>query len=1273
MKHIVFKEDDKKAIDKAIKEANKSLYKSKLLQIFTATTNEKKLGKLIERFSKKFPDAIIIGSTTAGEIANAKMYDDSTVISLSLFKTTTLNAKYIKNIDKNAGKKLSKKLCSKHTKASIILSEGLKGQNYEEFISGFQDENPNIIIAGGLAGDNFKLAKTLIFLGTKVYTKGSVAVSFTSKTLFTDNKYNLNWTPIGKEFIVSSSQGNIVHEIDGLSAVKLFKKYLGSEIFDNDAKALPDFQLLYKEGSTTVSRTPMARDGDSLIFAAPIKEGQKVQFGFSNAASVISGANTIRDELKAKPAEAIYVFSCIARKGLLGKKLEREFENFETIAPTVGFFTYGEYYSTNTNNALLNCTTTLLILSEKEQKRKRGLKRVKDTQLNMDDITFTALTHFIKQTSDELNSNVKLLNQYKTAVDSSLLVSKTDKEGVINYVNDNFCNVSKYTREELLGKNHNIVREKSVSSFIFKKMWKSIQSSKVWRGEFPNRAKDGSIYYVNATVMPTYNDEYEIDGYIAIRQDITKQIAAKNKMKEKEKLIKAIFDNQDSIVIFSSKSKGMINVNKTLFKYFDYISFEDFKTKHDCICELFIKEAGYIHPNLDKDWLEEVAEDEYQDHKAKMLIKDGSIHTFNIKVKKIDDEYIINLYDITNLEVALHKAYSSEQAKSMFLANMSHEIRTPLNGILGFTDILMKKDLEKESKKYVGIIHKSGQSLLSVVNDILDFSKLESGELSVEAVESNLFLEMESAVSTFASSAKSKQIDYFTYIDTNIPKTLLCDAQRVKQIINNLISNAIKFTPESGEVRVNIILESLEDAKAKILFSVKDSGIGIAKDKIATVFQAFSQADNSISRKFGGTGLGLSISSQYTKMMGDTLKVKSIEGEGSEFYFELELDVIATNEIENSFDVKDTSIRIFQPTTTISCGINEVLVDYLDSWKCHYEVIESLDELDDSIEILIVCAKLFDQNSCKNALSKFEKLQLIYIEGGDIRFECADEKFHLIEQPMTGSALFDEIITLTHSKNVSINPSKPSTYKSKQFSGNILIAEDNPTNQMLIEIMLQERGLSFTIVENGQEAIDEAFKNDYDLIFMDINMPVLDGVSATKILRQKEYTKSIVSLSANVIASDVESFKEAGVDASLNKPIVAKELDDILEKYIKKSKHESKQESKIKFDVIDIDSISNALSLPNKAIILKLLNSFSSSIQDIKQKLQNKNLDKDILHSLKGLSGNLRFNELYKLTQVYEEELSSWNESQNREKTELIQEHLTQAIKTIDLLNKQDI
>jgi len=682
-----------------------------------------------------------------------------------------------------------------------------------------------------------------------------------------------------------------------------------------------------------------------------------------------------------------------------------------------------------------------------------------------------------------------------------------------------------------------------------------------------------------------------------------------------------------------------------------------------CRHYLFEEEEGYIYTKKYPNWMDDIAANRLGSQvKVKMIARDNKEHTFTLMVKKNgDDEYIINLNDITELEEAIVKANASEQAKSIFLANMSHEIRTPLNGILGFTDVLRRKELESDVKKYIEIIHKSGQTLLNVVNDILDFSKIESGELRLSPTEANLFLEIEAAVATFSSLFKQKHLYYYTYIDSAIPKLLRCDVQRIKQVLNNLISNAVKFTPENGDVSVEVVLREIKDGAAKIHFSVKDSGIGIPQEKLERIFEPFSQADDSISRKFGGTGLGLAISNQYIEMMGSKIEIVSQEGKGSTFFFDLELPIV---DAHNAIETKESGVNIcvLGSKNELSCAINEIIFSYLKSWKYAYKEIESLDLIDENTDILIVCSKLFDTQTCERALNRYEKLQLIYIEGIDEHFSCNHKKFHFIEQPMTGSALFDKLITLTNANKTLLQTETTVTEQSQCYQGDILVAEDNETNQLLISIMLEERGLHFTIVNNGQEALEKALQKSFDLIFMDINMPVLDGISATKMLREKGYAKPIVSLSANVIESDKEMFLKAGVDDTLNKPIIPQELDRILNKYLQ---GQEEAEKKVEYDVVSVEEMAKSLHM-NEVVIKRLLESFYKTLTQSIKEIEHEGLTRDNLHKLKGVTGNLRLDIIYNLAMKFEDEVDKWSKEENAKNSQRVIEYAQAILVQLD-------
>ena len=1093
-----------KRYEKAQKKAQKKKYKSGLIQLYTSIIDKEKLAKIVHRLHRDFPRCKIIGATTAGEIANAKMHEDEVVISLSLFEKTRIETIYTPSITATSGIEAADTICDDETKALVLLSEGLHGEDYQGFIKGIKEHHPDVLVAGGLAGDGFKLHKTYVIHNDHIYDRGCVAVSFSGKELYADNRYNLNWYSVGKEFTITKASGKAIEEIDGENALELFKKYLGPNIFEHDISSLPDFQFLYKDGSTIISRTPMRIEENKIVFAAPIEEGQRVRFGFSNAASVISGANEIALQMQNKPAEAIYIFSCIARKILLGEVLENEFKAFESVAPTAGFFTYGEFYSTSGDNALLNCTTTILTLSESRKKRAKKSKQLPNRTRTKDNLTFKALTNFIEQTSNELSSNIHLLQQYKELVDKAFLVVKIDVDGNITYINDNFCKVSHCDKQQNPIRREDLIK---IDDKILTDIRNTLKNGQVWRGQLLNVMIGDKRFFIDTTIMPIYDELLHIKEYIAIGQDITQQLQAKEKLKAKNRFIQAIFDNQESILISTSTTSGLIAVNKKFFEYFDFDNYEDFKSKHSCICELFIREAGYINAVDNPDWMELIASNPDKDYKVKMQTRHGE-RTFRIKINLIENEYIINLDDITSLENAIEEAHQSERSKSAFLASMSHEIRTPLNGIIGFADLLKKELHDPKAQKYADIIHKSSQMLLHIVNDILDYSKIESGEMHLHRESCNLKEELESAALTFASLAENKHIDYHILIDPSIPTYLLCDVQRIKQIINNLLGNAVKFTPEHGSIKFEVTMQKEQKKRVVLLFSVEDSGIGISKEKQKQIFKPFAQADDSIDKKYGGTGLGLAISAQFLSLMGSRMQLQSKEGVGSRFYFTLEL--------EKSKERK-----------------------------------------------------------------KFQKSK-------QQRFDTAN-------------------------------------------SNKVLIVEDNKTNQMLLSILLEERNIPFDLADNGKQALRKIEKSEYALVFMDINMPVLDGLSTIKKLRAQGFEKPVISLSANVMESDIEAFKKAGATDYLHKPILPEKLDAILSRYLTASTQQHASKPQL------LDKFKSAFELLSEESIKKLLASFIESAEEILQKLKTQPLDYKTAHTIKGLAANFHFTHLAEIAAAAED------------------------------------
>lgn len=601
-------------------------------------------------------------------------------------------------------------------------------------------------------------------------------------------------------------------------------------------------------------------------------------------------------------------------------------------------------------------------------------------------------------------------------------------------------------------------------------------------------------------------------------------------------------------------------------------------------------------------------------------------------------EYLSFSIDITEHIHSLIKAKNAEASKSIFLATMSHEIRTPLNGILGFTKLLEKADLPKKEKGYTQIINSSANSLLGVINDILDISKIESGKLELEKKEFNPFKEFEPAIELFVAKANEKNIDILFYIDPNLPSRIIGDPLKIKQVISNLLGNAIKFTPQDGEITIRIELEVKNENKAFIIFSVKDSGIGIPKEKQKTIFEPFSQADSSVTREFGGTGLGLSISSNIISVMGSKIELLSEENQGSQFYFTLELEYLEAKNLYPQID-KNSKIAIFCEEYDCKSQLGMVK-QYLSNYSEPNITFDPEELKGFSLVVL-------NYEDLKYLNTKDLKIPLVIITDYEEHIiNDLEVEYIIIKAPINQSKLYDAIVDL-------LNPNlKEEVLIDKELSHtwdiDCLVVEDNNVNQHLMDAMLSAKNIRVHFANNGQEAVDKIKSGEtFNLIFMDINMPVLNGIDATKKILKYEKEEGIehtpiVALTANAVAGDKEKFLEAGMDNYMSKPFEESELNSILHQYIVIDKEniineneEIKKEEKSEF-IYDIEEAAQSLGL-QVTIFKTILNAFVSSIDEdldlLKEAIDSNNYEniREVAHKIKGASANLKIKEVASL------------------------------------------
>jgi len=532
------------------------------------------------------------------------------------------------------------------------------------------------------------------------------------------------------------------------------------------------------------------------------------------------------------------------------------------------------------------------------------------------------------------------------------------------------------------------------------------------------------------------------------------------------------------------------------------------------------------------------------------------------------------------LKESKDKAIKANESKSMFLANMSHEIRTPLNGIVGFTELLTHTKLDEEQLEFVETIEKSSENLLSIINDILDLSKIESEKIEIEEIVFDPLFHFEQAAELYGAKAAEKNIDLSFYIDPLLNEyNIKGDPTRLKEVIINLMSNAVKFTPKNGNIKVNIITKGRDkNDKLKVYFEVKDSGIGIEKDKIGLIFQAFSQADSSTTRKFGGTGLGLTISSKFVELMGGKLQVKSEYGNGTTFYFEIPFETSESKnpKIKNIFE--GTNVTFIHSKKTKAQ--NENIINYMKYMGIKITEALNSNQMKEADNKSKVHAYLLDydfileqaQEEKQKFLDINEKPCLLIIKPtlskNEKEFSQKENVKYLFE-PISLTKINKLITTfkdkLIHKEieekveerkkdNKKEEIVEEGLIKNKEFTGKVLAAEDNIINQKLIRKTLEKFNLQIDIVDNGEKAVEARKEYEYDIIFMDNNMPIMTGVEAThEILKWEELNNvehiPIIAITANALKGDRERFLNEGMDEYITKPLNKSDIESVLKKF----------------------------------------------------------------------------------------------------------------------------
>jgi PAS domain S-box-containing protein len=782
-------------------------------------------------------------------------------------------------------------------------------------------------------------------------------------------------------------------------------------------------------------------------------------------------------------------------------------------------------------------------------------------------------------------------------------IAMVDSDSRIIRINSEFCDLFGYSQEEALGQNLDALL--SPPEKLTEAVGKTKSVSKGEKVSFQSirRHKDGTLLHVTV-----YGAPIEVDGKIVavygIYKDLTKQ-------KELEALVKKDFaklattlSGLDSGVVILNASDRIIEINEYFCQLVkqnrnsllgQYIA--DLKTD----CRLLSDQAARIEAfRSGKSRAPITRQMSIGDKEVIMrlqpiLREEGFDGTLVLTSDVTELVQARRLVESTNTELgraneqlqeALEKekdlsmqAKSASIAKSQFLANMSHEIRTPLNGIIGMTELLMDTNLDPEQREYLSLVVQSSNNLLTLINDILDYSKIEAGKLDLDPIPFKLRDCVGDAAKVVAYRAHQMGLELAVWIAPDVDDDLIGDPGRVRQVLLNLSGNAVKFTKE-GEVFIKVENHDVNDREAVIHFSVKDTGIGIPADKLKLIFEPFSQADSSTTREYGGTGLGLAISSQLVRMMGGELWVESTVGEGSTFHFTARLGRMSPEEVETHHASVDMDPQTLENKRVLIVDDNAtnryILAEMLQSMKMRPEVLGSSIQAYESvvqtmklggrIDLLILDAQMpkMDGFELASRLKENESTRSVPImiltssgrRGDASRCREIGLAAYLIK-PVKQSELREAILKVLHPSTVTRSALVTRhSLREQRANFRILLAEDNPVNRKMAVRMLEKRGHEVLAVNNGREAVEAYEAGIFDLVLMDVQMPEMDGFSATAAIRTIERTHGrhtpVIAMTAHAMKGDRERCLEAGMDEYISKPIKADTLFTIIDMIVRK-------------------------------------------------------------------------------------------------------------------------
>jgi two-component system sensor histidine kinase/response regulator len=857
---------------------------------------------------------------------------------------------------------------------------------------------------------------------------------------------------------------------------------------------------------------------------------------------------------------------------------------------------------------------------------------------------------FISNVTDRKLNEERLRKLSQAVEQSPAAVVITDLQGKIEYVNPAFTLVTGYGPLDAVGRNLHDLESDLTQEEDFQEMWSRLESSGEWRGEQLNKKRSGELYWEVVSISAIKNKAGEVTHYLVVREDITSRKQAENAAQRETAKLSTMISGMEEGVVFADRNDVVVEVNE----YFCQLM----GVKRE---EILGKNIDDIHQGPIKGLVGEIVENYRHDPEGPAVsmqrpMGDAEV-IMRVKAIKRDGAYdgvLLYVINVTDLVNARRQAEAASRAKSEFLAVMSHEIRTPMNGVIGMIDLMLGGEVTAEQKEYLTLARSSAQALLTVIDDILDFSKIEAGKLKLERVQFNLRDTLGDSLRLLSGWALEKGLELIGRIRPAVPEEIIGDPGRLRQVVVNLLSNALKFT-DHGEVALEVELLSSDQKRVELGFIVRDTGIGIPFDKQAAVFNAFEQADMSATRVHGGTGLGLAISSQLVELMGGQMSLVSKPGQGSSFSFNIHMGLpsplaafegvgkdLAGNRVLLVDDNQSNREAVFELLAHL--GLEVVAADGLKgaSEKMERSLIEGL-----PMDLILLDTLIPGQDTISFARDlqqnpDFDGKIIMLLAAPDRRAErerCRQAGLaHCLAKPVLQAELQEALLNILSGRG-STAPNEITDGSISNSAGlNILLAEDNLVNQRVASELLHRWGHQVHVANNGLEAIGALERENFDLILMDLQMPRMDGLEATRRIRQSESETEIhvpiVAMTAHAMRSDKDRCLGAGMDDYLTKPIDPDLLGQVIARVSAgKEKKTAPQNKTEAVDIRKLDSRFAGNEELKRQLMQVFLEEYPILMKDVRQALDKAD-SKALARSAHTVKGSLGYFEAQAASQA---------------------------------------